>query len=116
VTGVQTCALPIFLAYGSAKGKIIENDIYENNLAGIELSSKANPLIARNKIRNGGQNGVLVHSDGLGNFEQNDIYENTLIGFEIREGGNPITERNNVRDNKENFVYKRETNKPLFNW
>ena len=53
----------------------------------------------RNRIHDGRQSGVSVHTSGQGTLEDNDIFGNAVTGVSIKEGGNPVLRGNRINRN-----------------
>lgn len=62
------------------EGRLEENDIYGNALAGVWIKTDSNPVLRRNKIYNGKEGGVCIFNNGRGLLEDNDIFNNKLTG------------------------------------
>ncbi len=63
-------------------------------------STGSNPVIKKNKIFSGKNNGVLIHNSGKGLLVENDIYGNALAGVYIKTDSNPILRRNKIYGNE----------------
>ncbi|MGD0953913.1 MAG: right-handed parallel beta-helix repeat-containing protein [Methanotrichaceae archaeon] len=79
------------LVFDNGKGILEDNEIFENNFAGIEIRNFGNPILRHNIIRNGKQNGILVYDNGRGTFEDNDIFESEFPQIGILLYGNPFS-------------------------
>jgi parallel beta-helix repeat protein len=83
-------------------------DISSQSLSCVAIRDGADPLLRRNKIHDGMQNGVLIHDNGMGTLEDNDIADNALAGVAIKTGANPILRRNQIHDNRQSGVFVHE--------
>lgn len=78
--------------------KIYQNErISYNNLAGIHISNKSNPLIIENKIYENMSQGILIVSESCATIEGNQIYQN--IKANIAFGGYN-SDRTKIENNK----------------
>jgi parallel beta-helix repeat protein len=76
-----------------------ENDIFANLLAEVAIKSGGRPMVRRNRIHDGKQNGVLVEDHGQGVLEDNSIHKNAYAGVLITGNGNPTLRRNRIKKN-----------------
>ena len=83
---------------GIAQGRLhLEScDISSRTLACIAVGNGADPVIRGNRIHDGKQVGVLIHSEGRGTFEGNNVFANTLAGFAVQDDGDPIVRNNRI--------------------
>ena len=85
---------------------ILENcDITSESLSCVSVRNGADPIVRGNRIHDGKEGGVLVHSEGRGTYEDNDVSGNALAGFAVSEGGDPVVRGNRIRDGKSSGVY-----------
>ena len=66
-------------------GLIEENDIYENERAGIGVETGAAPTIRKNRVFGGKEAGVFFFDGGMGLFEENEVWHNQDAGVQIIE-------------------------------
>jgi parallel beta-helix repeat protein len=71
----------------------------ERGNAYVEIKSGGNPILRRNRIRDGKATGVFVLENGKGTLEDNEIFGNAHAGVDIRSGGNPTLFRNEIWPN-----------------
>ena len=93
------------LVYENALGKIENNEIFQNKLAGIEIRQGADPLVIGNKIHHGRAGGILVQQKGKGRLEKNEIYKNYFTGIEIREKGDPLVIGNKIYEGRQSGIF-----------
>ena len=62
--------------HDDGKGTFVENDIYGNSLAGVEVLTAGNPTLRKNTIRDGNSSGIFVDKNGTGTYEENEIMNN----------------------------------------
>lgn len=80
-------------------------NISSQGLSCVVIRNGADPRLRRNKIHDGGENGVFVFDGGLGTLEDNDIADGALSGVEITNAGHPTLRRNQIHDNGQDGVY-----------
>ena len=85
-------------------GVIEDNDIYQNDRAGVAILTGGDPLVCHNKIHVGMDSGVLVSDGGRGRVEDNDICGNRRAGVAIFRGGAPQIKRNVIHDGYDSGV------------
>ena len=93
------------LIYDKALGRIENNDIFQNKLAGIEIRQGADPLVIGNKIHHGRAGGILVQQNGKGRLEKNEIYKNYFTGIEIRDKGDPLVTGNKIYQGRQSGIF-----------
>ena len=79
-------------------------DISSDSHACIAIHDGAAPVVRRNRIHDGKQGGVLVHSEGRGTIEDNEITGNAYSGIEIQQGADPVVRRNRIHNGKQGGV------------
>jgi len=84
------------LVFNSAKGHLVDNDIYKNVLSGVDISRDGNPIVRRNKIRNSVGHGLYIYGGGKGIIENNEIYDNGKCNICIDKGGDPLIKGNKI--------------------
>ena len=62
--------------HDEGEGTIEDNDIFENESAGVWISTGADPILRRNPIHHHPQAGVIVRDGGSGLLEENDVWAN----------------------------------------
>ena len=77
----------VFTFIENGQGTLEDNDIFNNNLSGVQIRTGSNATLRHNRIHDGKQDGVLVNEKGQGIIEDNDIFGNDYSGVEIREEG-----------------------------
>ena len=80
-------------------------DISSDSLACIAIHDGADPVVRRNRIHDGKEGGVFVHSEGRGTIEDNEITGNVCAGIAIQEGADPVVRRNRIHDGKQSGVF-----------
>jgi F-box protein 11 len=99
---------------GNGLGTLEDNDIFGNAFSGVEITDGGKPILRRNTIRDGQQNGVLVQKDGEGTLEDNDIFGNATTGVLVRRAGNPTLRSNRVNSNEMWGVWISDNGRGLF--
>jgi len=69
----------------SGQAVLEDNDIFCNREAGIKVRSKA--TLSRNRIHNGGEDGVYIGEDAEAILENNEIFQNAQTGVKIEDVG-----------------------------
>ena len=95
------------------RGLIQGNDIYGNQLAGIQIKTKSNPLIRQNKIHSGCHGGIYIHEKGFGTIEHNEIFGNELAAIWITTQSKPIIRNNTIHSGKQVIFYSRSFKKSV---
>eukprot|EP00026_Physarum_polycephalum_P001210 Phypoly_transcript_01211.p1 GENE.Phypoly_transcript_01211~~Phypoly_transcript_01211.p1 ORF type:complete len:703 (-),score=108.91 Phypoly_transcript_01211:176-2284(-) len=85
------------------QGTIIRNDIFENDLSGVDISAGARPMLRHNNIRNGKSIGILIHDGGKGVIEKNEIHHNTKCNIFVQQSGAPIIRKNKIHSSGVGF-------------
>ena len=62
--------------FENGQGLIEDNDIYNNNVAGINIQEGGNPIVRKNRINKNGINAIWIHEKSAGTIEDNDLREN----------------------------------------
>jgi parallel beta-helix repeat protein len=98
-----------------SQGRLVveDCDITSQSYACVAIHNGADPILRRNRIHDGKQNGVFVYENGQGTLEDNDIFGNTLSGVESTTGGNPTLRGNRIHDGKEGGVLVDENGQGL---
>eukprot|EP00668_Euglena_longa_P001881 GGOE01002202.1.p1 GENE.GGOE01002202.1~~GGOE01002202.1.p1 ORF type:complete len:804 (-),score=250.55 GGOE01002202.1:507-2879(-) len=91
--------------FDGGQGVIEDNDIVNNEYAGILLKRRGNPVLRRNTIRNGKETGVFVCHESSGLLEGNDISGNQGSGVVVKGGGCPTILRNQIHDNRQAGIF-----------
>lgn len=63
------------------------------------MTNEGDPIIRRNKVRDGKQTGIFVYDNGRGTFEDNDIVANASAGIAVRSGATPTVRANRINRN-----------------
>ncbi|XP_077549393.1 uncharacterized protein LOC144162643 [Haemaphysalis longicornis] len=77
---------------------LIENNIYGNRIAGIQIEGSSDPTVRRNTIRHGHHGNISEHETRTGVIEMNEVNGNTLSGvFLCTE---PVLRRNLIHSDE----------------
>lgn len=71
---IQSCLGGGVVFCNKAEGVFEENKVCYNHKAGLNIATKANPVVRRNHIFSGHAGGVLIFDGGLGQLKENEIY------------------------------------------
>ncbi len=101
------------MVYEEGGGTIVECEIFENNLHGIEISEGATTIVRCCKIHSNGQSGVDGYDNTQGLVEDCEIYGNGFHGISTNAGGNPVIKSCRIHDNSQNGFFSYQEGKGI---
>jgi F-box protein 11 len=87
-----------FCNAGRTGGEMEDNDVLENELAGIEVRNGASPTVKGNRVERGRGSGILVCEEGAGHFADNIVRGCAKAGVVIRSRADPLLVDNQICD------------------
>jgi len=91
--------------FDGAEGLLEDNDIFQNEYAGVLLTRRSNPTLRRNTIRDGRETGVFICHDSTGTLDTNVVRGNRGSGIVVKGGGCPTVIHNTISDNRQAGVF-----------